>query len=184
MGVGVGVDTMDPTEPTVRILWFSVSAINIFPWLSEVIALGLFRLALIAGPSSPANENRPSPAIVVMIPVFASIIRTRLSIGLVITILPWRVTFTSLGKGTPALVAWPPSPEKTDSPFPATVVMIPVLKSTLRIRWFPVSAIYMFSFKSTETPSGKFRDALVASPKSPVYPDCVTPATVVIFFVW
>ncbi len=51
---------------------FSVSAMRIFPDSSTQRPRGLFILALMAGPSSPASLDDPVPAMVVMIPVAVS----------------------------------------------------------------------------------------------------------------
>ena len=63
---------------------------------------------------------------------------------------------------------------------PATVVITAVPAGTLRIRLFPLSAMYRFPAPSIATPSGEFRPALVAAPPSPPYPVAPVPATVVI----
>jgi hypothetical protein len=52
----------------------------------------------------------------------------------------------------PALVAGPLSPLKPVVPFPATVVMTPF--EILRMRVFPVSAMYTFPTESTATAYG------------------------------
>jgi len=63
---------------------------------------------------------------------------------------------TSQGKYRVAFCGSPPSPEKSESPVPTTVVMIPAL-SILRMRWLPTSATYTLpsaSFATTCQRSG------------------------------
>lgn len=62
-------------------------------------------------------------------------------------IFPARSKATAKGRFSLVWVACTPSPEYPPlpsgfmNPFPATVVMMPVTASTLRMRWFAVSAI-------------------------------------------
>jgi len=53
-------------------------------------------------------------------------------------------------------------------PLPATVEMMPVTASTLRIRALPLSAIYKLPLLSMATPFWKPNRALVAGPPSPI----------------
>src|SRR5438132_666514 len=94
--------------------------------------------------------------------------------------LPAVSTATPDGAPSLALVAGPPSPEKSAyTPLPATVEMIPP-GVTLRIRLVSLSAMNRFPAASTETPDGVASQALVAGPPSPENPACPFPATVVI----
>lgn len=122
-----------PEVSTLRIRLLLTSAMNRFPAPSKDTDFGLFKRALVAGPLSPLNPGVPLPATVVIVPV-VSILRIRSLAELAIYILPLLSTATSSGEEILALVAAPPSPLKPDTPSPATVVIIPVVPSTLRIR--------------------------------------------------
>src|SRR5580692_8446185 len=93
-------------------------------------------------------------------------------------------TATQHGKYNDAEVAGPPSPENPRLPLPATVVMIPVIADTLRMRLLLVSAIKRLPEASTATLAGLFNNAEVAGPPSPeklplFTPSAPLPATVV-----
>ena len=103
-----------------------------FPLTSIATWLGIFKLALVAGPSSPLKPNMPFPATVVMIPVSAATCLIRLFTLSIISRLPLASIATRYGYAKLALVAGPPSPLKPSTLFPATVVIIPKL-SILRI---------------------------------------------------
>ena len=92
--------------------------------------------------------------------------------------LPTPSTATPAGKNSRAAVAGPPSPLKPLLPVPATVVMTPAV-STLRIRWFHVSAMKRLPAPSTATSAGKNSRAAVAGLPSPLNPWLPKPATVV-----
>ncbi len=79
-----------------------------------------------------------------------------------------------------ALVASPPSPEKTvlSPAWPATVLIIPAVL-ILRMTDAARSEIYRFPTLSIVKPLG-WNEALVALPPSPVYAFVPFPATVVI----
>ena len=62
---------------------------------------------------------------------------------------------------------------------PATVVMIPVVRSTLRTRWLLLSAMYRLPSGAISTPFGYRSRAEVANPPSPPKPLDPVPATVV-----
>ena len=79
-----------------------------------------------------------------------------------------------------AAVAGPPSPEKPNCPFPATVVITPVAASTRRMRSLESSAMNRLPEPSTATPRGLLSWAAVAGPPSPENPSLPFPATVVI----
>ena len=83
-------------------------------------------------------------------------------------------TATRTGENKAAEVAGPPSPPL---PPPATVLIMPC--ETLRIRAFPVSAMYRFPAESTAIPYGDCNVADVAGPLSPK-PLLPPPAKVVI----
>src|SRR5437667_213783 len=97
--------------------------------------------------------------------------------------LPLASSATATGLLRLALVAAPPSPAKAELPLPATVVMIPVAASTLRIRWLPESAMYRLPLASSATPDGTQTLALVAAPPSPAKVLMPLPATVVMIAV-
>src|SRR5579862_8210305 len=93
---------------------------------------------------------------------------------------PAASTLTNTGKLSCALVAGPPSPlyPAPIAKLPATVVIVPV-RSTLRTTLLKLSAINRFPAASARTPIGRCNFALVAGPPSPLYPDWLDPATVV-----
>src|SRR5260370_40123498 len=76
------------------------------------------------------------------------------------------------------MVASDPSPANPGPP-PATVVIEPLV-STLRIRWFEVSAIYKFPVASSANPLGFKREAADAGPPSPANPCEPLPAALLI----
>ena len=137
-------------------------------------------MALVAGPLSPLKPLLPLPATVVMKPVLVVILRMQLFCVSAINRLPAPSRNTLVGELSAALVAGPPSPPKLAVPSPATVVMMPVLAVTLRMRLLPLSAINKLPAASTATPLGRKSWALVASPPSPPKPPLPPlPATVV-----
>ena len=73
---------------------------------------------------------------------------------------------TSSGQLSCAEVAGPPSPLKPPVPFPATVVMIPLVDMRRTTRLL-LSARYRFPDLSKVTPAGWFTLANDASPLSP-----------------
>src|SRR5271156_3922982 len=75
--------------------------------------------------------------------------------------------------------AGPPSPANAKVPFPANVVIIPVVPSTRRITLFPKSEMKMLPAPFADTLTGEFRVALVAKPPSPVCPAAPVPERVV-----
>ncbi len=77
-------------------------------------------------------------------------------------------------------MAFPPSPLKPAVPFPATVVMIPLV-STFRMRWLFRSAMYRLPCLSKPRLAGIFNCASVAFPPSPPNPDSPVPAKRVMF---
>src|SRR5260370_22094818 len=87
-------------------------------------------------------------------------------------------TATPFGALSCAMVASDPSPANPGPP-PATVVIEPLV-STLRIRWFEVSAIYKFPVASSANPLGFKREAADAGPPSPANPREPLPAALLI----
>ena len=91
--------------------------------------------AAVAGPPSPEKPSVPLPATVSMIPVATVTLRT---FGAVLVspkyTLPSRSVASDHGLRICAAMAGPPSPVDPATPVPATVVMIPVAKFTLRSR--------------------------------------------------
>ena len=77
--------------------------------------------------------------------------------------LPTESTARPDGKPNEASVALPPSPsdglpgESSTTPFPATVVMMPVLNVIFRTRLLYVSVMYIFPDVSNATFVGKYR---------------------------
>ena len=92
-----------------------------FPALSMLTAEGALSCALVAGPSSPLNPEVPVPAMVVMMPVDASILRIRLSLWPATYRFPAPSMVRPYGPSNLARIALPPSPPNP----PATVVMTP-----------------------------------------------------------
>jgi hypothetical protein len=125
-------------KATSRMRLLLLSAMKRWPRLSTATPAGLPRLALMAGPPSPRlGSHGPPPATVVMMPVAAPTRRMR-SLPL-----SGIKRFPALSREIPefhmlklrlALVAGPPSPLKPAVPFPATVVIFPVVLSTRRMR--------------------------------------------------
>src|SRR5579871_6429065 len=93
--------------------------------------------------------------------------------------LPAASTAISLGPLIDTAVATLPSDAYPATPFPATVVIVPVAASILRILGKAASAMYRLPAASTAVPEGPFISAAVAEPPSPVYPAVPLPAYVV-----
>ncbi len=104
------------------------------PVLSSVIGNGLLNCACRAAPLSPAKPVAPVPAMVEIFPPLT--LRIRWLTESTINTVPEESTAMPPGKFRLAAVAEPPSPEKDALPFPATVVMVPLVASMRRIRWF------------------------------------------------
>src|SRR5207245_1529713 len=68
-----------------------------------------------------------------------------------------------------ALVAGPPSPLKPRKPLPATVVMMPEVASTRRMRALKLSAMNRSPAASTATPSGKASPAAEEGKAGPAH---------------
>jgi len=82
--------------------------------------------------------------------------------------LPDEPTATPTGDTNHALVAGPLSPVLPDFPYtPAMVVMMPEAALTIRTTRLPLSTMYTLPDKSTATPFGTLKAALVAGPPSP-----------------
>ena len=137
-----------------------------FKLAPELIEVGM------ADPPSPANVAVPFPATVVITPVGLTL-RIRWFKLSAIYILPSLPTATPLGRFNvepmPLLV-------KPGEPFPTTVVM--VISTTLRIRWFKLSAIYILPSLLTATPYGELK-AEVVGVVLPPKPGVPIPATTV-----
>jgi len=101
----------------------SPSEINRLPAPSTVSQEGPFKQALVAGPSSPQKACVPFPATVVMVPVTASICRIRAFPKSLMNTLPFASSATPTGLFKHARVAGPWSPQKSNVPFPAAVLM-------------------------------------------------------------
>ena len=113
-----------------------------------------------------------------MPPFTASSLRTRWLLESAMKTLPPPSTAISRGTFKLALVAGPPSPPNPATPFPATVVMMPVAVATRRTRWLLESAMNTLPAPSTATPDGFHNEALVPAPPSPLKPSVPLPATV------
>jgi hypothetical protein len=131
----VGTDVGEATAATLRMRWLNVSAMNRLPAASTATPWGNQILALVAGPPSPEKIALPVPATVVITPVAVATLRTRLFNVSAMNRLPAASNATPVGWLRLALVAGPPSPEKSSAPVLATVVMMPVVAATLRTRW-------------------------------------------------
>ena len=75
-------------------------------------------------------------------------------------------------------MAGPPSPLNPATPVPATVVIIPVVASTLRILLFPWSAMKRLPAPSSASPNGRAKSAASAGPPSPPKPPSPVPTNV------
>src|SRR5580698_123837 len=87
---------------------------------------------------------------------------------------PEALTATYEGASSSASVAKAPFPSEPGTPFPATVVITPLL--TILIRLFPRSAIYRLPLVSTASPVGLLNEARTAGPLSPPKPALPFPA--------
>ena len=112
-------------------------------------------------------------------PVLADTLRMRLLKYSAIKIFPDVSTTTPVGWKTAAVAAITSFWKGDFIPLPATVVMMPVLADTFRMRLLPVSAIKTFPDLSTATSSGKFSGAVVAPTLSVSNPTSPVPASVV-----
>src|ERR1035441_9336094 len=90
--------------------------------------------------------------------------------------LPAPSTATPSGGEIAAEVAGPPSPLKSEVPFPATVLIVPA-GVTIRTRLFHQSAMNRFPAPSTAMPWGELNSAEAAGPPSPLKPLVPLPAT-------
>ena len=153
---------------------------NRFPAASTATPTGLFNLADVADPLSPAKPTVPVPATEVMICVVALTSRIRLFSRSAINRFPAASTATPLGPFNCADVAAPASPVKPAVPFPATVMIKCDDASTRRTRLLPESAINRFPAMSMAMALGLLNFANVAGPLSPENPAVPSPATVVI----
>ena len=109
---------------TFRTLLLAASPMYRFPAASNAIAPGLSNSALVAAPPSPEKPEVPLPATVVMIRVFAAILRTLLLERSTMKILPALSVRTYSGEMNFAPVALPPSPESPADPGVPAIVEI------------------------------------------------------------
>src|SRR5947209_6789152 len=140
-----------------------------FPAESTNTPVGLLRLAESAGAPSPTPlAGLPLPATVVTIlQPAAAVVRTPLTVVAQLATVHFRILLLPLSamyKLAPvASIAKPLGPlncamdastlsADPDVPEPTTVLMIPVLRTTFRIRLEPVSAIYRLPLLSPTTP--------------------------------
>ena len=133
-----------------------------------------------AGPPSPTpSDGSPPPATVVIVPLVETS-RIRLFRPSVMKRFPEPSRAISMPKLplNSAEIAGPPSPENPWDPLPATVLMMPLAR-TSRIRSLLASAIKRFPEASTVTPQGALNSAEIAGPPSPENPWDPLPATVV-----
>src|ERR1019366_9288666 len=127
-------------------------------------------------PFLPASKEL-LPATVVITPFVT--LRMRLLLESAINRLPDASTARPLVWPSWAPAAGPLSPLKQHVPFPATVVITPLV--TLRTRKLNASVMYRLPAESTATPWGLFSVALVEGPPSPLKPAVpLLPATVAI----
>ena len=164
--------------PTNRMRLFCSSAISRSPPAVTLIALGALTRAAAAGSPSPESPRTPSPISVVITPA-GSTRRTRSFVVSAIRKLPSASATTLCGSCRLAAVAGPPSPLKPDTPFPATVVIVPSA-DTFLIRSLSISAIRKPPSAVGATANGMDSRASIAGPPSPANPSTPLPATVVI----
>ena len=115
-----------------------------------------------ADPPSPENPARPFPATVEMIPL-VSTIRIRLLPASAIYNLPDLSTTMLIGRFSLALVAKPKSPEYPEIPFPATVVITPLILIFLTRQGY-CSVINRFPYESTAKPLGEILTLVAITP--------------------
>src|SRR6185503_12553977 len=148
-----------------------VSAIYKCPSWSTAIAVGKFKSAFSAGPPSPVNRlATPIPFTTSRtVPLRSACWAKALS----------AVTVPSLkGSSTERVACSAPLPWADGSANPpATVWMVPLTRSTLRMTWFSESAISTFPWPSRHRFFGSFREAARARPPSPENPGVPLPAT-------
>ncbi len=115
------------------------SAIKIRPSASAFTLTAVFSSAAVAASPSPLYPATPVPAMVVIIPLAATL-RILLLLTSAISIIPEASIFIPIGPLNCADVAAPPSPPDPATPVPAKVVIMPFL-STFLTRLFPLSPI-------------------------------------------
>jgi hypothetical protein len=120
-------------------------------------------------PSQPLFPYTPVPAIVVMVAELRVTTRTRLFSAMYT--LSLASTANALGDIRDAMLAKPPSLELPDVPVPAKVVMMPVLRVTMRTVDAVESAMYRLPLLSTASARVLYgSDVLVAGIPSPLDP--------------
>ena len=116
--------SVTPAEVTLRTASLPLSAMKTLPDGSTATPKGLFKRAPVAGPKSPLKPAVPVPAIVVMMPLVATL-RTTLESRSAMKTLPAASMAMPMGKFSCARVAGPPSPELPARPLPAKRVRTP-----------------------------------------------------------
>ncbi len=139
---------------------------------------GYFTVAEVAAPPSPVEEAVPVPAIVLITPVEAVILRILWPAFSAIYKLPEASNTIPAGLFNVAEVAAEPSPVLLAVPVPAIVLITPVEVVILRIRLPPFSDIYKLPDPSNARSVGKFNVAEVAAEPSPVLLPVPVPAIV------
>jgi hypothetical protein len=165
-----------PPGVTVRMRLSPESAMYSVPSGVTVTPNGALRDAAVAMPESPhwdvgVAHALPVPATVEIVPTGVTL-RILLDPVSAMYSVPSAPIATSDGLLRFALVAGPPSPQAAvvvvqAVALPATVVIVPVVGSILRMRLLPVSAMKMVPSGATVTAEGDLRFALVAAPPSP-----------------
>ena len=163
---------------TLRITSFAESAMNRLPPLSRVIPLGYERVASVARRSSPEYPFPPVPAIVVMLPEMALTFRIRFPYTSEKNKFPCASSTKSYGVSSLAFTAGMFSNSEPPDVDPTTVVMMPVIASTLRIRSPVLSTMYWFPEVSRATHVGLLRYADSAGMPSSLMYAVGDPATV------
>ena len=150
---------MPVTASTLRITSFIVSAMNRLPILSRVSPLGYERVASVARRPSPVYPFPPLPAIVVMMPEMALTFRIRCPNSSEKYKFPCASSTKPYGESSFAVTAGILSRSEPPDVDPATVVMMPVIASTLRIRSPELSTINWFPEASRVIQVGRLRYA-------------------------
>ena len=156
--------------------WFSVSTMKRFPDESMSSSFGPLNVALDAGPPSPEYPRFPFPAKRVILPVLRLIDRIALPSRSHIYTCPFGPTATARGPMRDASWYGPPSPVCSFFTFPQKVSIIPVLRSSTRMRWSDTSAMYRCPLWSSARPLGSRNWAFAPGPPSPEKPEVPLPA--------
>ena len=140
---------------TLRTTQLALSAMKTLPAPSTATPVGELSSAAVAGPPSPAKSQKPPvPATVLIVPVVATLRMTQFPLS-AMKRLPTPSRATPAGWLSSATVAGPPSPVKSNIPaIPATVLIAPVVPSTLRTTELSWSAMKRSPAASRATPVG------------------------------